>query len=117
LDVQLQKSTSRVDSESSSQIKEVDSETSSISSPSNENVFTNKKVKRVEEGGMTALARCISVGSKPSLRDMVAGQEFGSLGVLACGPDAFVSEIRRAVVDNVASAKGVVDYYEEAYGW
>jgi hypothetical protein len=37
--------------------------------------------------------------------------------VLACGPDTFVDEIRSAVVDNVASAKGVVDYYEEAYGW
>jgi NAD(P)H-flavin reductase len=108
-----------VDSESSSQIKKVDSENSSISSGSNDHVVTNEKVEKVEEGGTTALARCIMVGSKPSLRAVVAGQtqEFGSLGVLACGPDTFVDEIRSAVVDNVASAKGVVDYYEEAYGW
>jgi predicted ferric reductase len=99
--------------------KEIDSESSSLSSPSTANLAINEKGRKIEDARMTALARCILVGSKPSLRDIVAGKcgQRGSLGVLACGPDVFVDEVRAAVAENVTSAKGVVDYYEEAYTW
>jgi hypothetical protein len=71
------------------------------------------------ESNTTALARHIHVDSKPSLRDIIAGyaKEHGSLAVLACGPDTFVDETRAAVADNVTIAKGVIDYFEEAFTW
>lgn len=64
-------------------------------------------------------AQHIFVGSKPSLHEVISNQVVaaGSLSVLACGPDTFVDDARRAVVDNVNVAAGVVDYYEESFTW
>jgi predicted ferric reductase len=71
------------------------------------------------ESNTTALTRHIHVDSKPCLRDTIAGyaKEHGSLAVLACGPDTFVDETRAAVAENVTVAKGVIDYFEEAFTW
>jgi predicted ferric reductase len=74
---------------------------------------------REPESDTTSLARHIHVDSKPCLRDVIAGyaKDNGSLAVLACGPDTFVDEARSAVADNVTKAKGVIDYFEEAFTW
>jgi hypothetical protein len=69
--------------------------------------------------GKHFLAQHVFVGSKPSLHDVISNHaaEAGSLAVLACGPDIFVDDARRAVVDNVTVATGVIEYYEEAFTW
>jgi hypothetical protein len=79
-------------------------------------VLQNKEV----ESDTTTLARHILVGHKPSLRDVIEKESLalvGSLAVVACGPDVFVDETRRTLADNVIKAKGMVDYYEEAFTW
>jgi ferric-chelate reductase len=80
---------------------------------------TNSKEIDGDNNGKGLLARHIFVGSKPCLREVVAGQvlEVGSLAVLACGPDTFVDETRQAVAENITKAKGTVDYFEESFTW
>lgn len=76
---------------------------------------TDKEV----DAGRHAFAQHILVGSKPNLHEVISNQavEAGSLAVLACGPDTFVDDARRAVADNVTTATGVIDYFEEAFTW
>ena len=74
---------------------------------------------KVPEVKVNTVPRYIIVGHKPSLTKVISQQclEGGSLAVLACGPPTFVDEMRGAVAENVTKAKGVVDYFEETFGW
>jgi len=74
---------------------------------------------KVPEVKVNTVPRYIIVGHKPSLTEVISQQclEGGSLAVLACGPPTFVDETRGAVAENVTKAKGVVDYFEETFGW
>jgi hypothetical protein len=96
-----------------------------------ERIVEELELKKVETGSATtntkevdsdanSFASHIFVGDKPDLTELITQESAnckGSLAVLACGPDTFVDEIRKAVADNVVKAKGVIDYFEEAYSW
>lgn len=41
----------------------------------------------------------------------------GTLGILSCGPPAFIDNIRSSIVTNIHESPSRIDYFEEAFSW
>lgn len=53
---------------------------------------------------------------KQKVREYISTSD-GTLGILSCGPPAFIDNIRSSIVSNIHESTSRIDYFEEAFSW